>query len=126
MAIDALESAEDYLERILMLQKESDKEIRAIDLARSFGYSKASISVALRKLEEKGYVELGPKSQLILTESGKSIAEKVFDRHETIGAFFMSIGVDEDTAYKDACRIEHILSEDTFEALKKFAQEKTK
>ena len=100
MAIDAVESAEDYLERILMLQESGMKEIRSVDLANSFGYSKASISVALHKLEEKGYVALGIKNQLYLTPSGYEIARAVYTN-------------------KDACRIEHVISNESFEALRK-------
>ena len=118
MAIDALESAEDYLERILMLQEQGMKEIHAVDLASSFGYSKASISIALHKLEEKGYVALGLKSQLYLTPAGYDIAKKVYDKHQTISSWLMSIGVSKETALKDACRMEHFISDETYEALK--------
>ncbi len=119
MAIDALESAEDYLERILMLQEEGMKEIHAVDLASSFGYSKASISIALHKLEEKGYVALGLRSQLYLTPAGYDIAKKVYDKHQTISSWLISIGVSKETALKDACRMEHFISDETYEALKK-------
>ncbi len=119
MAIDALESAEDYLERILMLQEEGMKEIHAVDLASSFGYSKASISIALHKLEEKGYVALGLKNQLYLTPAGYDIAKSVYDKHQTISSWLMSIGVSKETALKDACRMEHFISDETYEALKK-------
>ena len=119
MAIDAVESAEDYLERILMLQESGMKEIRSVDLANSFGYSKASISVALHKLEEKGYVALGIKNQLYLTPSGYEIARAVYTKHQVIGSWLTSIGVSEDQAYKDACRIEHVISNESFEALRK-------
>lgn len=119
MAIDALESAEDYLERILMLQEEGMKEVHAVDLASSFGYSKASISIALHKLEEKGYVALGLRSQLYLTPAGYDIAKKVYDKHQTISSWLISIGVSKETALKDACRMEHFISDETYEALKK-------
>ncbi len=124
MAIDALESAEDYLERILMLQESGMKEIHAVDLASSFGYSKASISIALHKLEEKGYVALGLRSQLYLTPAGYDIAKKVYDKHQTISAWLISIGVSKETALKDACRMEHFISDETYEALKKQIENK--
>lgn len=126
MAIDALESAEDYLERILMLEGQGMKEIHAVDLASSFGYSKASISIALHKLEEKGYVALGLKSQLYLTPAGYEIAKKVYEKHQVISSFLMSIGVDKEVALKDACRMEHFISEETFSALKKELENKQK
>ena len=123
MAVDALESAEDYLERILMLQESGMKEIRAVDLANSFGYSKASISIALRKLEEKGYVALGLKNQLYLTPTGYDIAEKVYEKHNVLGTWLLSIGVSEETSFRDGCRMEHILSQESFDALKKYLED---
>lgn len=117
------ESAEDYLERILMLEEKGVKEIHAVDLASSFGYSKASISVALKKLENGGYVALGPRQQLYLTPSGYALAKKIYERHRVISELLINIGVDKETALKDACRIEHDLSDETFEALKKTLQE---
>lgn len=113
------ESAEDYLERILMLQEKGMVEIHAVDLASSFGYSKASISIALRKLEDKGYVALGPKQQLYLTPAGDALARKIYERHEVVGKLLIGLGVDEETAFRDACRIEHDLSDESFEAIKK-------
>lgn len=112
------ESSEDYLERILMLEETNKGYVRAIDIASSMGFSKASVSIALKKLEEKGYVTVGPKQALSLTPSGKEIAEKILERHHIIGHLLISLGVDEETAYKDACKIEHDLSDETFHALK--------
>jgi len=113
------ESAEDYLERILMLQEEGMTEIHAVDLASSFGYSKASISIALKKLENAGYVATGPKAQLYLTPTGNALAQKIYERHKVITAILVKLGVPEEVAAKDACRIEHDLSDETFEALKR-------
>lgn len=113
------ESAEDYLERILMLEEKGVKEIHAVDLASSFGYSKASISIALKKLENGGYVALGPKQQLYLTPDGYTIARKIYERHQMLTALLIQLGVEEEIALKDACRIEHDLSDETFEALKR-------
>ncbi len=106
-----------------MLEEKGVKEIHAVDLASSFGYSKASISVALKKLENGGYVALGPKQQLYLTPSGYALAKKIYERHRVISELLMNIGVDKETALKDACRIEHDLSDETFEALKTALQE---
>lgn len=113
------ESSEDYLERILMLQEQGDKEVHAIDIATSMGFSKASVSIALKKLEEEGLVDCSPKQVLTLTQKGFDVANKVYERHKIIGHMFISLGVDEEIAYEDACKIEHDLSEESFQALKK-------
>jgi Mn-dependent transcriptional regulator len=117
--IDMQESSEDYLERILMLQKKGMKEVHAVDLAASFNYSKASISIALKKLKDRGLVALGPKQQLYLTPDGLEIASRIYERHEVIGSIFTYLGVEEEVAYKDACKIEHDISEETYQVLKK-------
>ena len=115
------ESAEDYLERILILEEErGNNDIRAVDIAKSFSYSKPSVSIAMKKLENGGYVELGPKQQLILTQKGREIAEKMYERHKILSKIFIQLGVDEKIALRDACKIEHDLSEETFEAIKKY------
>ncbi len=114
------ESSEDYLERILMLNKEG-KSVRSIDLAKSFGYSRASISRAVNNLSENGYIDI-INAQLILTEKGKEIAEKMLKRHLILSNFFISIGVDSTTALDDACKIEHDLSDETFNKLKEFIE----
>ena len=113
------ESSEDYLEQILMLNEEGNTSVHAIDIANAMGFSKASVSIALKKLEDSGYVILGDKQVLTLSEKGKEIASKIYQRHKIIGSFFISLGVDKDIAYKDACKIEHDLSDETFDALKK-------
>ncbi len=112
------ESMEDYLERILMLEESGNTEIHAVEIAASLGFSKPSVSIAMKKLEQQGYVEVGPKLNLILTESGRKIAAKVFERHKILSAIFMKLGVPEEIAREDACRVEHDLSDETFEALK--------
>ena len=115
------ESAEDYLERILILEEErGNNDIRAVDIAKSFSYSKPSVSIAMKKLENGGYVELGPKQQLYLTPKGREIAEKMYERHKILSKIFINLGVDEKIALRDACKIEHDLSEETFEAIKKY------
>lgn len=120
---DTNESMEDYLERLLMLEEQGMKEIHAVDLAASFGYSKASISIALKKLENQGYVALGPKQQLYLTPAGLRIATKVYDRHKVISGLLMALGVDKETALKDACKVEHDLSDESFDAMKRKYEE---
>ena len=114
-----LQSGEDYLERILMLQKEKGS-VRAIDIANSMNYSKPSVSVALKKLKSNGFIEVNDDGIITLTEEGKQKAINVFDRHTIITKFLLHIGVSSDVALKDACKIEHNLSEETFTKLKNF------
>lgn len=111
------ESPEDYLEAILVLSRERGN-VRSIDVANYMGYSKPSISVAMKRLRENGYVTVDDHGCLILTGSGLSIALKIYERHLVISQFLISIGVDEDTAKKDACRMEHVISDESFEKIK--------
>lgn len=111
------ESPEDYLETIYMLSLHSS-EVRSIDVARHLGYSKPSVSVAMKRLRENGYVNMDDNNLLTLTESGLAIARSIYERHQVISGYLMSIGVSEETALKDACRIEHVLSEETFHKIK--------
>ncbi|MFA6860992.1 MAG: metal-dependent transcriptional regulator [Bacilli bacterium] len=120
------ESEEDYLERILMLEEKGKKAVHAIDIATSMSFSKPSVSIALKKLEDKGYVHINDHQELTLTEAGMNIASKIYERHQVIGSFLISLGVDKDTAYSDACKIEHDLSDKTFAALKKHYEEDKK
>ena len=113
------ESIEDYLEKILMLKKDQDL-VRAIDIASFMSFSKASVSVALKKLKSYGYVIVDEKTgDINLTEEGQRIAEATYERHLVISKALMQIGVSEENAYEDACAVEHIISDETFEALKK-------
>ena len=113
------ESIEDYLEKILMLKKDQDL-VRASDIATFMSFSKASVSVALKKLKSYGYVTVDEKTgDINLTEEGQKIAEATYERHLVISQALMEIGVSEETAYEDACAVEHIISDETFEALKK-------
>ena len=114
------ESKEDYLERILMLQENGNSKVHAVDIAESMGYSKASVSIALKKLEDSGLVSVGEKQVLTLTEEGRKIAKKIYERHQVIGGIFIAFGVSKETAYEDACKVEHDLSEETFQARKKY------
>ena len=112
------ESSEDYLERILMLNNEG-KKVRSIDLAKSFNYSRASISRAINNLADNGYLDI-IDSILILTPKGLEIAQKMLERHTLLSSFFMKIGVSEENAFEDACKIEHDLSDVTFAQIKKY------
>lgn len=112
------ESREDYLERILRLKESGNESIHAVDIANSMGFSKASVSIALKKLEERGLVYVSDKQVLSLTMEGNRIASKIYERHKIIGEIFVSLGVPKEIAYEDACKIEHDLSEETFSARK--------
>ena len=111
------ESPEDYLEAILVLSKELGN-VRSIDVANYLGYSKPSISVAMKRLRENGFVALDDHGNLVLTGAGLSIALKIYEKHLVIQQFLVSIGVSEETAKKDACRMEHVISDESFERIK--------
>lgn len=114
------ESIEDYLEKILMLKEDNDL-VRAIDLASFMSFSKASVSIALKKLKNYGYVEVDDKTgDISLTKEGKQIAEATYERHKVLSETLISIGVSKETAYEDACAIEHILSEESFNIIKDY------
>ena len=112
------ESSEDYLETILVLGTKIGK-VHAIDIARDMGFSKPSVSVAVHKLADNGYINIADDGVITLTEKGNEIATKVYDRHVTISKALMSLGVSEEQALIDACKIEHDLSEESFESIKK-------
>ncbi len=116
------ESSEDYLERILMLNKEG-KKVRSIDLAKSFNYSRASISRAINNLADNGYIDI-IDGILTLTAKGKEIAEKMLKRHTILSNFFIHLGVSKETAIDDACKIEHDLSDETFDKIVELLKEK--
>jgi len=111
------ESAENYLETILMLGKKS-ANVRSVDIANELEYSKPSVSIAIKNLRSKGYVELDGQGGIELTESGKKIAESMYERHTLISRWLISLGVNEETALDDACKMEHSMSEATFAAIK--------
>ena len=110
------ESAEDYLEAILML-REKTGAVRAVDVAEALSFTKASVSVAMKKLRENGYVRLDEEGFLLLTPTGEAIASRIHSRHKALTDFFVSLGVSEEIAAKDACKVEHDLSQETFEKL---------
>lgn len=111
------ESAEDYLERILILKKQHGKVI-SIDIANSMNYSKPSISRAMKNLKENGYITIDKNGYIDFTEKGLEIAERIFDRHIILTQYFISLGVPDEIARKDACKVEHDLSNESFEAIK--------
>ena len=111
------ESAEDYLERILILQ-ERNKEVRSIDIAHDMGFSKPSISVAMKKLKEAGLIKIDENGFITLTKEGHVIADKVYERHCVLKQTLINIGVSPEQAEKDACKVEHVISEETFQAIK--------
>lgn len=116
-----LESGENYLETILMLSK-TQKDIHAIDVVNHLGFSKPSVSIMLKKLKDTGYILIDENSHIHLTDEGQKVAEKIYDRHTCLTDFFIKIGVDSFTAEKDACKIEHDLSEKTFQAIKELKE----
>lgn len=113
------ESAEDYLETIYLLQKRQGA-VRSIDIAHELNYSKPSISNAMKKLRTEGFIDMENRGYITLTEKGKHLAEQTYARHCAIHKLLVQFGVDDETALKDACRMEHVISEETFQALIRF------
>ncbi len=114
------QSAEDYLETILILSLRKPV-IRSIDIVNELGYSKPSVSVAMKNLRENGYIAVDRDGYITLLEPGRKIAETMYERHTTMSELLIRMGVDPRTAVEDACRIEHVISPETFEAFKKLA-----
>jgi len=113
------ESGEMYLETILVLSKQKSY-VRAIDIAEEMGYSKPSVSRAMKLLKGKEYIEIDEQGAITLTPAGRKIARAIYDRHSVLSTFLMHLGVDEKTAVDDACRLEHYISDTSFNALKKY------
>lgn len=118
------ESAENYLEAILML-KDKNNYVRSVDVATELGFSKASVSVAMKSFRTEGYIVIDEEGQIELTEKGLMIASKVRERHNVIASALMALGVSEETAYADSCKIEHDISEESFEKLKEFLSKRS-
>ena len=116
-----LESQEDYLEKILQISKEKES-VHAIDIARALSFSKPSVSAAMNKLKELGYIEINKKGEITLTPNGLLIAEKTLEKHEMLTQLLIDLGVDEETAREDACRMEHDISDKSWEAIKKHTE----
>ncbi len=117
------ESAEDYLEAILMI-REKKGYVRSVDVANQMHVSKPSVSYATKKLRESGYITFNEDGMILLTESGLKIAEDIYKRHTVLTALFKLLGVPEDIAAEDACKVEHDLSPETFDAICNHVEEK--
>ena len=115
------ESGEMYLETIFVISKERDT-VRSIDVAEHLGYSKPSVSRAMGILKNGGYITMDAHGALTLTDTGREIAEKIYERHTFLTKFLMAIGVSEATASEDACKIEHVISAEAFDAMKNHAE----
>lgn len=116
------ESAENYLERILMINNEKGV-VRSIDIAEALQVSKPSVSIAMKKLSEHGYIIMDKDNHISLTDKGQEVAEAMYERHKLFTDWLISLGVDEKVAHEDACKIEHVLSDESFEAFKQKAKE---
>ena len=121
MRIMMNESAENYLETILELSQ-TLPVVRSVDIANELGYKKSSVSVAMKNLREKEHITVTDAGFIYLTESGKAIAEMIHERHELLTAWLTRLGVPEDIASDDACKLEHVLSKESFEAIKRHAE----
>ena len=114
------ESAENYLETILMLSQRKGN-VRAIDIVNELGFSKPSVSVAMKNLRENGYVQVDQDGHITLTDTGLEIANTMFERHTLLSTWLMRLGVSEEVALEDACRMEHVISKESFDAIKRHA-----
>lgn len=116
-------SAEDYLEAILVLSRQKGA-VRSVDIATEMGFSKPSVSIAMKNLRENGYIEVDAGGYITLLTPGREIAEKIYERHTLISDWLISMGVPKETAVEDACRIEHVISDESFQAIKSHAMKK--
>ena len=123
--MSVLESGENYLEAILMISKRKDG-VHAIDIVNELGFSKPSVSIMLKKLKDEGYITIDENQHIHLLPVGLKIAEKILERHEILTDILIHLGVNDKTAEDDACKIEHDLSDETFDAIKKIYLEKIK
>ncbi len=117
-ALKIQESAENYLETILILGQKNGN-VRSIDIAHELEFKKPSVSVAMKNLRENGYIRVDDNGFITLTESGRQIAETMYERHILFSQWLMDLGVNEKTAVEDACKMEHVLSQESFNAIKK-------
>lgn len=116
------ESSENYLETILMLSKKLPV-VRSVDIANELNFKKPSVSVAMKHLRESGHITVTDAGFIYLTDSGKAVAEMIYERHQIISSCLIKMGVSEATATSDACKIEHVISKESFDALKRYLQE---
>lgn len=117
------ESAENYLETILILRRRNGA-VRSIDIANELEFSKPSVSVAMRNLRENGYISMDSEGFITLLPAGAAIAENIYERHQLLTSWLVALGVPERTAAEDACRIEHVISQESFEAMKSHVKRK--
>lgn len=118
MSINTNESSENYLETILILSKKHPV-VRSVDIATELDFKKSSVSVAMKKLRESGHIQVSPEGYITLTESGREIADCIYERHQLISSWLIRLGVTPDVAVADACRMEHVISAESFEAIKR-------
>ena len=111
------ESAENYLETILVISKKLPV-VRSVDISNELGFKKSSVSIAMKNLREKGHITVTDAGYIYLTESGKQIADMIYERHELLSSWLVRLGVPEEIATEDACRIEHVISKESFAAIK--------
>lgn len=116
------EAAEMYLETILLLSREQSK-VRAVDVARRMGYSRPTVSAQMKQFRQNGYVCAEEDGGLLLTEHGRAVAERMYERHRVISRLLIGLGVNEQTAFADACRMEHYISEETFQKLRQHVEQ---
>ena len=117
------ESAENYLETILVLSKRLPV-VRSVDIANELGFKKSSVSIAMKNLREKEHITVTDAGFIYLTESGRAIAEMIYERHRLISSWLISLGVDPTVATEDACKMEHVISPESFQAIKKYVLHK--
>ncbi len=115
------ESAEDYLESILILQQQNGS-VHSIDIVNQLGYSKPSVSIAMKKLRQSGYISMAADGEITLNETGLEVATRIYRRHRVITRLFQQLGVPEEQAAIDACKVEHDLSQETFERICEFVE----
>lgn len=115
------ESAENYLETILVLSKKLPV-VRSVDISNELGFKKSSVSIAMKNLREKGHITVTDAGYIYLTESGKQIADMIYERHELLSSWLVRLGVPEEIATEDACRIEHVISKESFAAIKNYVK----
>ena len=118
MSKNTSESSKNYLETILILSKKRPV-VRSVDVANELDFKKSSVSVAMKKLRESGHIQVSPEGYITLTPSGRKIAECIYERHQLISSWLIRLGVDPDVAVTDACRMEHVISSESFEAIKR-------
>ncbi|MGN0167901.1 MAG: metal-dependent transcriptional regulator [Acetatifactor sp.] len=115
------ESAENYLETILILSRQLPV-VRSVDIANELGFKKSSVSVAMKNLREKQHISVDKSGFITLTPAGREIAEMIYERHELLSSWLMALGVSKETALEDACKMEHVISRESFDAIKRHVQ----